>query len=319
MTVESGMSRFKLAIAIALSVLVSAGGAVAQEAAKIKVVASFSILADLARQVGGERVDVSSLVGADADMHGYEPTPNDVKAVAGAQVFLINGLGLEGWAERLVKSTGFQGKTVVASQGIKTRESSRHHDDHDHDHGKAKGHAHGRHDPHSWQDVANVKRYVENIRDALIAVDPASRAQYETQAARYTTELDGLDRDIKSVFAPIPAAKRKVITSHAAFGYFGDAYGVNFLSAQGVGNEAEPSAKQVAELIRQIKKEGVKLVFLENIANSAVIERISRESGVKPTGTLYSDALSGPNGPAPTYVAMMRYNVKQMADALAAR
>jgi zinc/manganese transport system substrate-binding protein len=318
MTVESGMSRFKLAVAVALSVLVSAGGAVAQEAAKIKLVASFSILADLARQVGGERVDVSSLVGADADMHGYEPTPNDVKALAGAQVFVINGLGLEGWAERLVKSTGFAGKTVVASQGIKTRESSRHHDD-DHDHGKAEGHAHGRYDPHSWQDVANVKRYVENIRDALIAIDPAPRARYETQAARYTTELDGLDRDIKAVFASIPAAKRRVITSHAAFGYFAAAYGVKFLSAQGVGNEAEPSAKQVAELIRQIKKEGVKLVFLENIANSAVIERIARESGVKPGGTLYSDALSGPNGPAPTYVAMMRYNVKQMADALAAR
>jgi zinc/manganese transport system substrate-binding protein len=314
------MSRFKLAIAVALSVLVSAGSAVAQESAKIKVIASFSILADLARQVGGERVDVSSLVGADADMHGYEPTPNDVKALAGAQVFLINGLGLEGWAERLVESTGFKGKTVIASQGIKTRESSRHHDDdHDHDHGKAKGHEHGRYDPHSWQDVANVKRYVENIRAALIAVDPASRTQYETQAARYTTELEGLDRDIKAVFAPIPAAKRKVITSHAAFGYFGAAYGVNFLSAQGVGNEAEPSAKQVAELIRQIKKEGVKLVFLENIANSAVIDRIARESGVKPVGMLYSDALSGPNGPAPTYVAMMRYNVKQMADALTAR
>jgi zinc/manganese transport system substrate-binding protein len=314
------MSRFKLAVAVALSILVSAGSALAQETAKIKVITSFSLLADLVRQVGGARVDVSSLVGPDADMHGYEPTPNDVKAVAGAQVFVINGLGLEGWADRLVESTGFKGKAVVASRGIKTREASRHHDDdHDHDHGKAKGHSHGRYDPHSWQDVANVKRYVDNIRDALIAVDPASRATYEAEAARYVTELDGLDRDIKAVFAPIPAAKRKVITSHAAFGYFGAAYGVTFLSAQGVGNEAEPSAKQVAELIRQIKKEGVKLVFLENISNPAVIERIARESGIKPVGTLYSDALSGPKGPAPTYVAMMRYNVKQMADALAAR
>jgi zinc/manganese transport system substrate-binding protein len=325
MTVESSMSRIKLAVAIALSVLVSAGSAVAQDTAKIdtakiKVVASFSILADLVRQVGGARVDVSSLVGPDSDMHGYEPTPNDVKTVAAAQVFVINGLGLEGWADRLVKSTGFKGEAVVASRDIKALEAD---DDHDHGHGHAKGdakaHDHGRYDPHAWQDVANVKRYAENIRNALIAVDPSARAQYEAQAARFTAELDGLDRDIKAAFAPIPKARRKVITSHDAFEYFADAYEVAFLAPQGVGNEAEPSAKRVAELIRQIKKEGVKVVFLENISNPRVVERISRETGAKSGGTLYSDALSGPDGPAATYIAMMRHNAKLIADGLAAR
>ena len=322
MTVESSMSRIKLAVAVALSVLVSAGSAVAQDSAKIKVVASFSILADLVRQVGGERVDVSSLVGADSDMHGYEPPPNDVKTVAAAQVFVINGLGLEGWADRLVKSTGFKGEAVVASRGIKALEAD---DDHGHGHaegpakGPAKAHDHGGDDPHAWQDVANVKRYAENIRNALIAVDPSARAQYEAQAARFTAELDGLDRDIKAAFAPIPTARRKVITSHDAFAYFADAYEVAFLAPQGVGNEAEPSAKRVAELIRQIKKEGVKVVFLENISNPRVIERVSRETGAKSGGTLYSDALSGPDGPAATYLAMMRHNAKLIADGLAAR
>jgi zinc/manganese transport system substrate-binding protein len=318
MTVESGMSRFKLAIAVALSVLASAGGAIAQEAQKINVVASFSILADLVRQVGGARIEVTSLVGPNADMHGFEPTPNDVKTVAAARVFVINGLGLEGWADRLVKSTGFKGEAVVASRGIKALEADDDHD-HDHAHGKAKGHDHGRHDPHAWQDVTNVKRYVENIRNALITVDPSARSQYEAQAARFTAELDSLERDIKAAFAPIPKARRKVITSHDAFEYFGDAYELAFLAPQGVGNEVEPSAKRVAELIRQIKKEGVKVVFLENISNPRVVERISRETGAKPGGTLYSDALSGPDGPAATYIAMMRYNTKQIVDGLTAR
>lgn len=288
------------------------GVAGAQNAPKVKVVTSFSILADVVRQVGGARVDVTALVGPDQDMHGFEPTPADVKTVAAAQVFVLNGLGLEGWADRLAKSSGFKGQTVVASHGIEALPR-------DHGHGEASAHVHGRHDPHCWQDVANVKRYVQNIRDALAAVDPAGTAHYAAESARYLAELDALAHDIKSAFAAIPRERRKVITSHDAFAYFGAAYDVAFIAAQGVGKDAEPSAKRVAELIRQIKTEGVALVFLENISNPRLIDRIARESGARIGGTLFSDALSGPNGPAPTYIAMMRHNTRLIVDGLTAR
>jgi len=308
------MLRFKLAVVVALSLLVPFAGACAQgepkvEAATVKVVASFSILADLVRQVGGGRVEVTSLVGPDAELHGFEPTPADVRRLAGAQLFVINGLGVEGWSDRLAQSSGFKGTTVIASRGLQALAADEDHDKHD-------AHAHHHDDPHAWQSVANVKRYVANIRDALIAVDPAGRGSYEAQAARYSAELDGLEHDIAATFTPIPKERRRVITSHDAFAYFAAAYGVTFLAPQGVGNEAEPSAHRVAELIRQIRKEGVKVVFWENISSPRVIERIARETGAKPGGTLYSDALSGPQGPAPTYIAMMRHNVKLFADSL---
>jgi zinc/manganese transport system substrate-binding protein len=305
------MSRMKPAFALALFLAaVSVGGAAAQTAG-VKVVASFSIIADLVKQVGGARVDVTTLLGADSDMHGFQPTPADVKTVAASHLFVINGLGLEGWADRLVKSSGYKGHALVASRGIKSLPAGDD-DGHGHDH----EHDHGRYDPHAWQEVANVKRYAQNICDALIAVDPAGRAHYEAEAGRFLNELDALDVDIRSALAAIPKSRRKVITSHDAFSYFGDAYDITFLSPQGVGNDTEPSAKRVADLIRQIKREGVKSIFLENISSPRVLERIARETGVKIGGTLYSDSLSTPQGPASTYVAMMRYNTRLIADAL---
>jgi zinc/manganese transport system substrate-binding protein len=283
--------------------------AVAQE--KVRVVASFSILGDLVRQVGGDRVEVSTLVGANTDMHGFQPTPAHAKAVAAAKLVVINGLGLEGWADRLVKSAGYKGARLVATKGVKALSA------------ETEGHGHGhthkhsdRYDPHAWQEVANVKIYATNIRDALIGVDPAGKATYEQNTAAYLQKLEALENEIKQLFAGLPEKQRRVITSHDAFHYFGDAYAVEFLAAQGAGGETQPSARDVARLIQQIKKEGVKALFVENISNPRIIEQIARETGAKLGGTLYSDALSEANGPAPTYIDMMRHNAKTIAAAL---
>lgn len=289
----------------------------AQAAERIKVVTSFSIIGDLVRQIGGDRVDVTTLVGPDADMHVYQPRPADSKALLNAGLIVINGLGFESWADRLVKASGYKGARLVASKGLKALAA-----DHDHGHDKKGGkdhekdHESGRYDPHAWQDAANVKVYVANIRDALIAADAAGRAQYEAAATSYLKQLDILDAEIKAAFAPIPKERRKVITHHDAFAYYADAYGITFLAPQGVTGESEPSAGAVAQLIRQIKRDKIKAVFVENISNDKLVDRIVKETGVRIGGRLYSDALSAGNGPASTYLDMMRHNTKLIAAAL---
>lgn len=278
---------------------------------RIAVVTSFSILADLVKQVGGERVAVTSFVGANTDMHVFQPAPGDAKRLLDAKLVVINGLGFEGWVDRLVKASGYKGPLIVASKGIKALD-----DDHAKADARDKNPAHGHSDPHAWQDVANVKIYVGNIRDALIVADAAGKAQYEAAASDYLTQLDALDAEIKTAMGTIPQAARRVITSHNAFGYFGRAYSIAFLAPQGVGGDSEPTAKDVAELIRQIRRTRVKAVFVENISNPRVIERIAKETGVTPGGALYSDALSDPTGPAGTYLTMMRHNAGLMAAAM---
>jgi len=287
----------------------------AQAAERIKVVTSFSILADLVRQIGGDRVQVSAFVGPNTDMHVFQPAPGAAKELLGADVVIINGLGFEGWADRLVKASGYRGPLVVASTGIRQRKASP--DGHSHSHGgKGHAHAHSSGDPHAWQDPANVKIYVANIRDALIAADGAGKSQYEAAATAYLAELDRLDADIRAAFEPIPDQRRRVITSHDAFNYFGAAYAIRFLAPQGIGGDSEPTAKAVATLIRQIKRNNVRAVFVENIASPRVIEQIAKETGVKLGGALYSDSLSGPDGPAANYLAMMRHNARLLADAM---
>jgi len=279
--------------------------AFAQE--KLPVVASFSILGDFVREIGGERVAVTTLVGPDGDAHVYSPTPADAKTVAGAKLVVVNGLKFEGWLTRLVKSSGTKATVATATTGITPLKMA---DDH--------GHGHGGEDPHAWQSVANARLYVGNVRDALIAADPAGKATYEANAAAYQTKLDALEAEIKAAVARIPADRRKAITSHDAFGYFVKAYGIAFIAPQGVSTEAEASAKDVARIIRQIKAEKVPAVFLENITNPRLAEQIARESGAKIGGRLYSDALSGADGPAGTYIAMMKHNISQIEKALVA-
>ncbi len=285
----------------------------AHAAERIKVVTSFSIIGDLVRAVGGERVAVTTLIGPDADAHVFQPTPADSKSLLDASLIVINGLGFEGWADRLVKASGYKGARLVASKGLKALAAD---DDHAHDSKGGKDHGHGRYDPHAWQDVANVKIYVANIRDALIAADAAGRAHYEAAAASYLKQLDALDAEIKAAFAAIPKERRKIITHHDAFAYYGDAYGVTFLAPQGVTGEAEPSAGALAQLIRQIKREKIKAVFVENLSNDKLVDRLVKETGARLGGRLYSDALSAVGGPASTYLDMMRHNTRLMVEAL---
>jgi zinc/manganese transport system substrate-binding protein len=270
----------------------------AAETAPLPVIASFSILGDFVREVGGDAVAVSVIVGPDSDAHVYEPTPADARKVSEAKLVFVNGLGLEGWFDRLVAAANAKARVVVATAGITPRQLD------------------GGFDPHTWQDVANARRYVENIRDALKSADPARAALYEARAAAYLATLDALDKEVASAIAAIPSQRRRIVSTHDAFGYFSARYGLAFIAPQGVSTEAEPSARDIARIIDAARREKVAAVFLENISDPRLAQRLAKESGVKLGGELYSDALSKPDGPATSYVAMMRHNVEELTKAL---
>ncbi|EIM27294.1 metal ABC transporter substrate-binding protein [Microvirga lotononidis] len=291
-----------------LTLAASSLPAAAQNAEKLKVVATFSILGDMVRNVGGERVEVTTLVGPNGDAHVYSPTPADGRRLSEAKVVFTNGLKFEGWIDRLVKSSGTKAVKVEAAKGIKVLSS----EDDGHDH----GHDHGGADPHAWQSIGNAKIYVANIRDALISADAASRAAYEANAAAYLARLDELDAEVKGLVAKIPPERRKLITSHDAFRYFEAAYGIDFVSPQGVSTESEASARDVARIIQQIKREKITAVFVENISDARLMERIAKETGARIGDRVYSDALSDENGPAATYIDMMRHNIRAFSAAL---
>jgi zinc/manganese transport system substrate-binding protein len=280
---------------------------------KVPVVATFSILGDFVGNVGGERIALSTLVGPNGDGHVYSPTPADARKIKEAKVAFVNGLKFEGWITRLVRSSGTKAKVIEASKGVRTikvAESSPAHDHGDHSHA-------GDIDPHAWQSVGNAKVYVGNIRDALIAADPAGQEAYAANATAYLARLDELEREVKEIVAKIPPDRRRVITSHDAFGYFADAYGVAFVAPQGVSTDAEASARDVARIIQQMRKEKIAAVFLENVSDPRLTKRIADETGAKVGGTLYSDALSDASGPAATYIDMVRHNARTLAAALA--
>lgn len=279
----------------------------------LPVVASFSILGDLVRQVGGERVQVDVLVGPGADSHVFQPTPTQARQLSQAKVVFSNGLGFEGWMSRLIQSANYRGLQVVASEGVKPlRNTHSHHapgkKDHDHGSGSA--------DPHAWQDVRNVLQYVATIAKGLCQADPAGCDHYQRNASRYRQTLEALDTDIRAQWAAIPPAQRKVITSHDAFAYYRQAYDVRFLAAQGVSTESEASAKGVGQLVRQIQREKIQALFVESISDTRLIDQIARETGVKSSGKLFSDSLSPPGGPADSYVAMMRHNTQALVRAI---
>ncbi len=292
--------RQKLAACLAALALCTAATA-GLAADKLPVVASFSILGDLVRVVGGDRVTVTTLVGPDEDAHVFEPKPLDAKNILQTRLLVTNGLGFEPWAEKLAKSAGYRGQSLVASQGVKPRSLP-----------AEKGQRHAETDPHAWQDPTNVVRYVRNIAAALSQADPAGAAGFQSNSEAYVKELQTLDSWAKAQFAAIPADKRKVITSHDAFGYFGAHYQVRFLGPQGVSTEAEPSAREVAQLIQQIRREKIKAVFVENMSNPKLLAQLSKDAGVTPGPTLYVDALSAPGGPADSYLKLMRHNVAQL-------
>ena len=299
---------------------------------RLDVVATFSILGDMVKQVGGDRVKVTSLVGPDGDTHVYRPTPKAAKAIAQTKVLFVNGLEFEGWIERLVESSGFKGSMVSATVGIEAlkMEEEGHHDDHDkhgkkdhhddHDkHGKKDGHEHhnhGEYDPHAWHSLANARIYVRNIVDGLAAADPQGAKAYRANAERYIKEIKSLESEMEKAMKSVSADGRKVVTPHDAFGYLGSTYGIKFLAPVGISTEAEASAGDVAKLIRQIKKEKISAIFGENITDRSLLDQIVRETGARVGGTLYSDALSKANGPAGTYLDLMRHNIRTLVKAL---
>jgi zinc/manganese transport system substrate-binding protein len=307
----SGVSRGRIlllaGLIAALSAAFSAAPARAQDGQQDKVgaIATTSIIADFVRNVGGNRVAVATLVGPDGDAHVYSPTPGDARTLASAAIVFVNGLGLEGWITRLVKASGTKAPVVVVSNGVTPRKRQ----DEDRPGRSAV-------DPHAWQSVANAKMYVANIRDALSAVDPTGKAAYAANAAAYLGKLDELETEIGEAIGSIPAGRRRIITTHDAFGYFGDAYGLSFIAPEGVSTEAEPAAKDIAAIIAQIRREKIPAVFLESITDPRLMQTIARETGARIGGTLYSDALSAPGGPAATYIEMMRHNLRELTKAL---
>jgi zinc/manganese transport system substrate-binding protein len=304
------MKKIRNALLLSLGLIV---GAASADAAQLKVVASFTVLGDLTQQIGGDDVSVTTLVRADGDTHVYQPTPNDAKALKEADVIIINGLGFEGWMSRLIESSGTKAPVITASQGIaKTltmaeKEEEGHHDHHHH---------HGSTDPHAWQSLTNGRVYVKNIAAALQKADPANSKDYAERASKLDAELAALDTWVEKEIASVPAEKRRVITTHDAFGYFADAYQVTFLAPTGFSTDDEPSAKEMKNLIQQIQSGKTRALFLESMGNPNIIKQLAAETGAVVGPALYTDALSTENGPAATYQKMMQYNVTALVKAM---
>jgi zinc/manganese transport system substrate-binding protein len=289
----------RTALFLALSMGMMAHGVSAKT---LNVVTSFSILGDIVQQVGGEHVKVQTLVGPDGDPHTFEPSPQDSAAISKADVVVVNGLGLEGWLDRLIKASGFKGKLVVASDGVAT-----HTIDED---GKTVV------DPHAWNSAANGARYAQNIVKGLISADPEDKAALNKTGDDYIAQLHELDNWAKKRFSDIPESKRIVLTSHDAFGYFSRAYHVRFLAVQGLSSESEASAKDVAALIDQIKADHVTTWFMENQLDPRLVKQIASATGAKPGGELFPEALSPKGGPAETYTQAFKHNVDVIADSM---
>jgi zinc/manganese transport system substrate-binding protein len=290
----------KLLAPLAAAVLSAGTFAADAPPSPLAVTASFSILGDLVRVVGGDRVAVKTLVGPDEDAHVFEPRPSDARTILQSRLLVTNGLGFEPWAQKLAKSAGYKGMAVVASKGVKPRALD------------------GGQDPHAWQDPTNTILYVRNISAALSQLDPAGAASFQANTEAYVQQLESLDQWAKAQIALLPPDKRKVITSHDAFGYFAAHYGLVFLAPQGVSTDAEPSAKQVAALIRQIKREKIKAVFFENMASPKLLAQLSRDAGITLGPELYADALSKLGEPGASYLQMMRHNITQLTAGMQA-
>ncbi|MFM9862549.1 MAG: metal ABC transporter solute-binding protein, Zn/Mn family [Micropepsaceae bacterium] len=290
--------------ACVLVLLVAAMPAAAGE--KLKLVATFSILGDITSRVGGDKIELETLVGPDGDAHVYQATTADARAVAQARVVIVNGLAFDDWAYRLLRASGSAARVVVASTGVKPLEGGHAHTDHD-DHA----------DPHAWQDVRNAIAYVATIERALAAADPANASAYQANAAAYRAELQSLNAEIRAALVAIPPPRRQAVTTHGSFAYFAAAYDVAFTAPLGTSTEEQASAKSLARLITSIRQTGTKALFLENAADPRLMRQVARETGVTLGGTLYADALSTKDGSAPTYIALMRHNLKLLTGAMA--
>lgn len=280
--------------------------AMAQDA-PLPVVASFSILGDIARQIGGGRVAVTDLVAPDQDSHSFQPSPRHARSVGAAKVILVNGLGFEPYLARLVQSSGATATPTIASAGVRPLERPA---------GGGHGHDHGGPDPHAWQSVANVRSYARTIAAAFRTADPAGAAAYDAGLSAYLAQLDALENETRAALAAIPDERRMIVTTHDSFRYFAAEFGMRAEALQGVSAESEPSAADMARIIRQLKRLKAPAVFLENVTDPRKLGQIGRETGAKVGGVLYSDALSLANGPAATYIDMMRHNVRLLVETL---
>jgi len=324
-----------------IALLMTATGVVSQVQAdnRINVVATFSVLGDMVKQVGGNRINLTTLVGPDGDVHVYQPTPEDAQAIAQADLLVINGVGFEGWIERLTQASNYKKQVVVATNGINLiemeeeghhdeheehRDKEKYHDEHEkhhdsdhdeHEEGEHTGHNHGDTDPHAWHSLANGKTYVKNITNGLITADPSSQDIYKNNASRYIDQINALENQVYNQVASIPKNKRKVVTPHDAFGYLSATYGIEFFAPVGFSTESEASAKDVATLIRQIKKDKISAVFVDNISDNRLINQIARETGANVGGVLYSDALAK-SGQASTYLGMIKHNISVLSSTL---
>lgn len=299
-----------------IAALISTTVALPASAADIKAVASFSILGDIVAKVGGDRVELTTIVGPNADTHVYEPKPADAQALSHADVFFVNGLGFEGWLDRLEEATGFAGPVVVASAGVATHEMA----EEDHAEGDDHhGHDHGETDPHAWQSLKNGLLYVKNVAAGLCEADPDGCVTYEANAKAYSAEIAALDDKVIAAIDTVPQEQRKVITTHDAFDYFGEEYGVQFLAPEGISTDSEASAAAVGRLIEQIRADGVKAMFIENMSDGRLVEQIARETGVTIGGELYADALSDPGAGAASYLEMFEHNVGLLVPAMAGK
>jgi zinc/manganese transport system substrate-binding protein len=292
---------------VLLSFFVTSASAFAS--GKPLVVSTNTIAHDLVLQVGGDLFQAECLLPAGSDPHAYEPKPADVRRVAVAKLVVANGLGFESWITKLVKNSGFRGELLILSTGI-TPLAAAECEDHDHHH------AHGEFDPHAWQDVGNVVRYVDNLRDALVRLMPMQAAAINARAAAYTAELQSLHAYAAAALGRLPAERRKLVTSHDALAYFGRAYGLDIVPIAGLSTGQEPNARQVSRLIRRIRAEKVPAVFIESTANPKLARLLAEEAGVKVPPSLYTDSVGPEGSPANTYAGMIRHNVDTIVAAL---
>lgn len=311
---------------------------------ELPVVTTFSILGDMVERIGGNAVAVTTLVGRNGDTHVYQPTPADARAVREADILFTNGLEFEGWLDRLAEAAEFTGELVVTTNGINTismqeeehageDHDEEHHDDeqpmdnHDREHGNGNDshadeedghdeHHHGEFDPHGWQSLQNAEVYVDNIAAALAKASPTHATTFYENRDVYIEEIESLDKTINDMISALPLSARTIVTSHDAFQYFGRDYGLNFLAPQGLSTESEASARDVAQLIKQIRAEKISAVFVENVSDPRLVKQIATETGSFVGGKLYPGALSNKDGPASTYLELMHYNATTIVTAL---
>lgn len=317
-TYPSSAQRRRMLLSMAGGALVLGGwSAHAISREPLPVVATFSILGDMVKEIGGERVAVTTIVGSNGDVHSFEPTPRDAKALLEAKVLVLNGLDFEAWLPQLAQASGFGGLRVLASDGVAVRRLSGGSGSSDDQADKeSEGRGHGDVDPHAWQDLANGMIYARNIAAGLARADPRNASYYEGRAAGYLARMKALDNEVRTAIAAIPAERRRVISSHDAFGYFGDAYGIEFIPVVGLSNQAEPSARDVARIIERARETKVSGVFIENMSSPVMAQQIARESGVLMGGTLYADALGPADQPASTYLGMVSWNAGRLVYVL---